>query len=175
VTDLDIASSFRSTTEIVNPDTEFGKQFAKQQEKLLKAKLVASGGSSVDTAVAERVRLSIPAGRSCTHRVVWPVGDDSACCLERLRWNAVVLGELTVDLEVSAELQPAPQRAARLLLQRWARGGTFLGAFAPGHDRRLLPAAGEVKPPKVEAVIFSFSNAFSWFTAKEVELVLLRE
>jgi len=171
---------------------------------------------TVTAAMAERVRLSLPAGSRLVHAVSlsYPAGEcDGPSSSEKaaevlgaagearkgsfvLQWTAVVLDELTVELEVFAQLcaltatpssasSSAPGEVAaeeatggvQVLLERAACGRTFSGSFAPARDRRLLPAgeallpaAGPVRP---EAVLFSFSNAFSWFSSKEVELVTL--
>jgi len=97
-----------------------------------------------------------------------------------------VLDELTVDLEVRVELRPQdPEHPpGMLLLQEMARARSFVGSFDPETDKRLAGlqargAADGVDDPStrgegVEAVIFEFSNAFSWMTGKEIELVALR-
>lgn len=87
-----------------------------------------------------------------------------------------------MDLEVSVVLTPekggdAPQT---VILKRNARGDHHEGRFAPERDRRLrvVTDAADTESPKtreVESVVFKFSNSFSWFTAKDVEFVLVCE
>merc|ERR1712224_1119045 len=104
---------------------------------------------------------------------------------------------------VTAVLRPVVEGESSdtIILQKFARGGTFVGDFKPKRDRRCLlhqPGADEGTAPcenasensgqangthapadsctkwrQVEAVNFNFSNAFSWFNGKEVEFVLV--
>mmetsp|Transcript_34900 Transcript_34900/g.92792 ORF Transcript_34900/g.92792 Transcript_34900/m.92792 type:complete len:583 (-) Transcript_34900:139-1887(-) len=146
--------------------------------------------------MAERVRLSLPSGQRTSHRLAW--GDlqlGSAGNLGSLEWSVVVLDELTIDLEVSVQLsgqaaaggaggaaggEGGADAPGLVLLQEVARGRTFRGTFDPTEDPRLGGGDGGsaendgVAGSRVEAVIFDFNNAFSWWTDKEVELVCLR-
>eukprot|EP00929_Paragymnodinium_shiwhaense_P032044 TRINITY_DN17834_c0_g1_i1.p1 TRINITY_DN17834_c0_g1~~TRINITY_DN17834_c0_g1_i1.p1 ORF type:complete len:539 (+),score=205.04 TRINITY_DN17834_c0_g1_i1:134-1750(+) len=123
---------------------------------------------------AERRHLRLKSGGTAVATFGWP---SEGVSVDRVSWNIVVLEELTVDLEVFAILRPAAggedAKTTRVVLQKHARGTTFSGSCAPGHDRRILAAAAEATDSSlvVEKVVFSFSNAFSWFTAKDVELV----
>jgi len=151
----------------------------------------------VVASMADRIRLSLGTGQRTTHRMPWadPESNSKVSRKGSLDWSVVVLEELTVDLEVSVQLCPASEEATPglVLLQETARGRTFRGTFNPASDKRLRPAAnvggggstsskdGETtegsessSPPEVDAVIFEFSNAFSWWTPKEVELVIVR-
>jgi len=129
------------------------------------------------------VRLEIPTGQKASHRLTWndpQLGYNGS--LGSLDWSVVVLEEMTIDLEVSVQLSPASDGSENatpglILLQETARGRTFRGTFDPSTDTRLAAAAaagGNGEGPTVEAIIFEFDNAFSWMTAKEVELVALR-
>ncbi|CAE7329830.1 unnamed protein product [Symbiodinium pilosum] len=62
----------------------------------------------------------------------------------------------------------------RMQLMRASCGGTFVGRFAPRKDPRLRAVKAASKMV-VDSVVFSFSNASSWFTHNEVELVTLLE
>mmetsp|Transcript_62295 Transcript_62295/g.131705 ORF Transcript_62295/g.131705 Transcript_62295/m.131705 type:complete len:601 (+) Transcript_62295:163-1965(+) len=121
--------------------------------------------------MAERVRFSIPAGQRTSHQLQWNDAELGELGLEgSLEWSVVVLDELTIDLEVSVQYQQedAQEQPELLLLQEVQRGRTFRGTFEPSSDARL--AAGST----VASVTFDFNNAFSWWTDKEVELVVLR-
>lgn len=149
--------------------------------------------------MAQRHRLSLAAGERCVHSVplIWP----SACSEEGnegkpfssahlapldlgrrarsgpiLEWSAVVLHEQSIELEVFAQLPiSAPSSASTsgakaelVRLERAAVGEQFVGTFTPSCDRRINPS---LQP---EAVLFCFSNASSWFSSKEVELITLQ-
>lgn len=97
-----------------------------------------------------------------------------------LRDSAVVLGELTLDVEVWAELAPrGTSTPGQVILQEVARGRTFRGSFDPSTDTRLTSTTGaeapgsRVGPRTVQSVHFCFGNEFSWWTEKEVELIML--
>mmetsp|Transcript_13429 Transcript_13429/g.29437 ORF Transcript_13429/g.29437 Transcript_13429/m.29437 type:complete len:321 (+) Transcript_13429:108-1070(+) len=142
--------------------------------------------------MAVRTRLSIQPGSTITHTVPFAGEDGSQSALPvGLRWNAVVLDELTVDLEISAALR-LPDGAdsadstlpAKVVLERDARGTNFVGAFEPARSRRLASALGRSRADsgeseglgqEVSELVFVFSNRASWFTAKEVELVTVLE
>lgn len=164
--------------------------------------------------MAERVRLSLRAGGSCTHTLQWPVSPPPPNKLDapdqasgpapaadvalqrplaapRLQWSVVVLDGREVDLEVSATVhaaapEPCGGEGARqasevccpVVLERQARGDHFLGCLDPAGsaaDRRRLRMPATCFCPQVEAVVFRFSNAFSWLSSKEVELITLVE
>eukprot|EP00927_Polykrikos_kofoidii_P072399 TRINITY_DN6851_c0_g1_i1.p1 TRINITY_DN6851_c0_g1~~TRINITY_DN6851_c0_g1_i1.p1 ORF type:complete len:366 (+),score=94.49 TRINITY_DN6851_c0_g1_i1:414-1511(+) len=150
--------------------------------------------------MAERKRMSIPPGERQVHTVSWISGEtslgpedgDSQVCGDfmacntippsRLQWSVVVLDDLTVDLEVSAKLLPDRVAIQEVLLERQARGTRFSGTFVPEKTRRLAAAVADAAPTQgcnlndvVQSLDFAFSNAFSWFTPKEVELVTLLE
>ncbi|CAE7349251.1 unnamed protein product [Symbiodinium natans] len=116
--------------------------------------------------MAERVRVSLPAGAHQAHAL--PLSGLQAAVLH---WTAVVLDERTVELEVCAQLH-SEEGAQRIQLSRAACGGTFVGRFVPCEDRRLR--AAKASKLAVDSVVFSFSNA-SWFAHKEVELITLWE
>lgn len=132
------------------------------------------------------MRLSLQTGERKTQRFPWADEQSGGSSrLGRLDWSLVVLDELTVDLEVSVELCPRePDGAPGLvLLQEVQRGRTFRGSFEPCTDARLAAPEGRAETgegiagctrDEVEAVIFDFSNTFSWWTPKEVELIALR-
>eukprot|EP00931_Biecheleriopsis_adriatica_P118785 TRINITY_DN94105_c0_g1_i1.p1 TRINITY_DN94105_c0_g1~~TRINITY_DN94105_c0_g1_i1.p1 ORF type:complete len:285 (+),score=83.85 TRINITY_DN94105_c0_g1_i1:27-881(+) len=160
--DADIGS--KAAYSSLREDSELAKRFAQLEVK-------SKQGSH---AVAERSHLSFSAGESVEHRVPWEV---SAGGSGNLQWSAVVLSDLTIDLEILAVLQCGSEEATQeLLLQRNARGGTFVGSFDEARDRRLAAANSTGNARKeVKEVVFKFSNSFSWFRGKEVELVILLE
>mmetsp|Transcript_51249 Transcript_51249/g.101801 ORF Transcript_51249/g.101801 Transcript_51249/m.101801 type:complete len:502 (+) Transcript_51249:77-1582(+) len=129
--------------------------------------------------MAERTKLQLATGERQKLRLRWP--DQAAGCssrLGRLDWSVVVLDELTVDLEVFAELAPeGPESSPGLvLLQESFRNRTFTGSFEPTTDPRLHAVGNDISTivERVEAVIFDFNNSFSWMTGKDVEIVALR-
>mmetsp|Transcript_82315 Transcript_82315/g.209201 ORF Transcript_82315/g.209201 Transcript_82315/m.209201 type:complete len:249 (+) Transcript_82315:108-854(+) len=127
---------------------------------------------------AERICFSIAPGARQSHRLVCQPapaeegGAEGHGRLSRLEWSAVVLDEKLIDLEVHVILQPQEEGAGQGLewLQQKASGRTFQGAFVPGEHPRLKQVPAE----RIESVIFEFDNSYSWFTAKDVELVVLR-
>eukprot|EP00438_Fugacium_kawagutii_P011762 Skav222936 [mRNA] locus=scaffold1489:469286:472733:- [translate_table: standard] len=156
-----------SRADFSRKDTELAKTFAKLQRQ-------AKRGS----AEAERCQLQFTAGQSLEHVAPW----DEDGQVGRLQWSAVVLSDLTIDLEVRAVVRSPPETAGsegateEIVLQRNARGVTFVGTLDAASDRRLVVTAGDKKQRReVVSVVFKFSNSFSWFTGKEVELVLLKE
>lgn len=141
-----------------------------------------------DNNVADQKRFTLPRGQTAVHTYTWPTS--SSVSVTNLKWSASVLDELTVDLEVAAVLKPVQEGDAlqTVVLTKNARGGDHWGSLAPARDRRLpvvadtscrLPVDGDVagtensegktKHREVQSVVFTFSNSFSWFTAKEVE------
>ncbi|CAK9108977.1 unnamed protein product [Durusdinium trenchii] len=156
-----------SRADFSRKDTELAKTFAKMQRQ-------AKRGNGE----AERCQLQFSAGQKLEHVAEW--GPDGHA--GRLHWSAVVLSDLTVDLEVRAVVRIPPDTedseptTEEIVLHRNARGGTFVGSLDAASDRRLLRCTGERKVRKeVVSLAFKFSNSFSWFTGKEVELVLLKE
>ncbi|CAE7203073.1 SLU7 [Symbiodinium pilosum] len=144
-------------------DTELAKRFAKLQRQAQRNE----GGE------AKRCQLQFSAGEVKKHEVSW--SRDGA---SRLQWSAVVLEDLTIDLEVCAvvRIPCAEEMTETIVLQRNARGGTFVGTLDARSDRRLLVRQGEEQfRREVISVVFKFSNSFSWFTGKEVELVFLQD
>jgi DNA polymerase III gamma/tau subunit len=140
---------------------------------------VKEAGASGDAPVeAERTRLSLPAGKTAMHIFTWPKDSLRLSCL---RWHALVLNsDLDFEMEVIAELRPETDDAAAdsIVLQKNARGSVFDGSFAPLRDRRFAPASpangsANRTSREVRAIVFKFSNAFSWFTAKDVELITM--
>ncbi|CAK9108974.1 unnamed protein product [Durusdinium trenchii] len=151
-----------SRADFSRKDTELAKTFAKMQRQ-------AKRGNGE----AERCQLQFSAGQKLEHVAEW--GPDGHA--GRLHWSAVVLSDLTVDLEVRAVVRIPPDTedseptTEEIVLHRNARGGTFVGSLDAASDRRLLRCTGERKVRKeVVSLAFKFSNSFSWFTGKEVEL-----
>jgi hypothetical protein len=164
--------------------SELASRLAKQQEKEKLAAEAESAESEAPRLVAaperlgaDRKRLAIRAGNTSTHEYAWRVGS------VRIEWHAVVLQGLDVELEVTAVLEPtnAGSKPESIVLQKNARGETFEGAFAPQRDRRLVIAGSSATDDgaqsrshrEVQAVVFKFSNTFSWFNAKDIELVIV--
>jgi len=146
-------------------DTELAKRFAKLQRQAQRNE----GGE------AERCQLQFSAGESKEHEVST---EGSGSAIGRLQWSAVVLADFTIDLEVCAvvRIPPEMESTETIVLQRNARGGTFVGTLDSRTDRRLVVRQGDEQLRKeVISVLFKFSNSFSWFTGKEVELVFLRD
>mmetsp|Transcript_102584 Transcript_102584/g.288565 ORF Transcript_102584/g.288565 Transcript_102584/m.288565 type:complete len:333 (-) Transcript_102584:493-1491(-) len=195
-------------------DPVLAKAFAKQQqqqeqqqqqqlEEVVDDAGAAAGQTQGIDAAAERVHLSIKAGATYTHTLAWPSTARS------IRWGAVALDDLTIDLELSATLEPLPSGDGlkAIVLQRNARGVNFVADFAPARKRGLAAvpapsaegsaaataaasaaagaqaasdedtaaASSASEGQRVHSIVFKFSNAFSWFTPKEVELVTLFE
>jgi hypothetical protein len=106
-----------------------------------------------------------------------------------MQWTVVVLppegvnAEAEVDLAVTAclALQAQEETPTKVPLQKMSRGRTFSGTFDPAKDRRLKNGEarknGEASKAglAVDSLLFEFSNAFSWWTGREVELVIVRE
>jgi len=148
--------------------------------------------------MVERFRLSLPAGQAETCQVAWEDprfnGTPGGTGLGTMQWTVVVLppagvnAEAEVDLAVTAclGLQAHEEASSKLPLQKMSRGRTFSGTFDPAKDRRLVGPirdgqqgsnVGEARKggPAVDSLLFEFSNAFSWWTGREVELVIVRE
>ncbi|CAJ1365575.1 unnamed protein product [Effrenium voratum] len=152
-----------SRADFSRKDTEFSKTFAKVQKQ-----------AKQGTSEAERCHLQLSAGQKTEHTVPWESSGQSG----RLQWSAVALSDLTIDLEVCAVVRPpsaAEGEVSEVILQRHARGGTFVGSLDAASDRRLAVQGDKKMRKEVVSVIFKFSNSFSWFTGKEVELVLLKD
>jgi len=131
-------------------------------------------------AAAERLTFNIPASESCSHVVEWSEPTKGvqleAVPLDSLEWNVVVHDEMTIDLEIRASMVDSnsserptkhSKGGALVLLQEVTRGRTFSGTFQPRTDARCSSDAAD-------KVIFEFSNRFSWWNAKDVELILVR-
>jgi len=178
--------------QVAEAMSELAKKLQRQQELNKNAEELqehsAANGKEHEAASSssiEQKRLSLPRGQSVVHTFDWSGKSDSFV------WNAIVLEhdkyDLTVDLEITAVLKPEHEGgpAQTIILQKNARGGTHVGSFTPNRDKRtavVREAAGdgEVSPGnrthrEVEAIVFNFSNVFSWFTAKEVEFMSLFE
>merc|ERR1711924_148286 len=135
------------------------------QSLAVDASLVVDGG-------IQRRTLSIRAGQACVVKVPWPTTNSSSSVPATLRWEVVVLGdELTVDLEVTAITTTGDQESActTVVLQKHARGETFVGTFAPHRDRWTVcktdeqsqastPAALLQKHLDIKELVFDFSN-----------------
>lgn len=146
-------------------------------------------------AMVERFRLSLPAGQAENCQVAWEdprfAGTPGATSGPgTMQWTVVVLppdgasgAEAEVDLAVTAclALQGEGEAPPKLPLQKMSRGRTFSGTFDPAKDRRLKNGEarknGEASKAglAVDSLLFEFSNAFSWWTGREVELVIVRE
>lgn len=138
--------------------------------------------------MVERFRLSLLAGQVETCQVDWEdprfAGTPGGNGLGTMQWTVVVLppdgvsAEAEVDLAVTACLAlPAQEETSKLPLQKMSRGRTFSGKFDPAKDRRLrgqgtVAGKGDLA---IDSLLFEFSNAFSWWTGREVELVIVRE
>jgi len=139
----------------------------------------------------QRMAFPIPRGQACVRTVPWPATSCHKAVGLAFQWKVVVLGELTVDLEMHAVVRvPSSDDCTRsnVVLQKHARGEHFVGSFTPSKDRRLLRqphteadctdglestrSSGDFQ---VEEIIFNFSNTFSWLTSKDVEIVTIFE
>lgn len=123
--------------------------------------------------------LKIPAGQRFTHSIPcnWQEGEDGntrAVALGSLDWNAVSLGEKTIDLEVYVLLKSEDGSEAPTIhyLKQKGSGRSFAGRFVPQEDARFLTEGGNVV--ELDSVIFEFDNSYSWWTEKEVELITIR-
>merc|ERR1711988_1258260 len=125
-------------------------------------------------AAGERTVMNLRAGRSMSHKFPWPA---NGMPVSSFTWNVRILDELTVDLEILALVRPDinGDKSGTIVLQKHARGGTFNGTFTPSRDRRLIvpSTTGEADDDatnstflQVEAVVFNFSNSFSWINGK---------
>ncbi|CAE8708079.1 unnamed protein product [Polarella glacialis] len=129
--------------------------------------------------MAQRVRLSIAAGLRESYSLPWSDPQEEGHQDPRLgsvEWSIVVLDDLTIDLEVSAQLDVIGAGDLGLVTLSESRGKTFRGVFEPSTDARLLDAEGGSagSAGNVKSIVFNFSNEFSWFSGKEVELVFVQ-
>lgn len=141
---------------------------------------------------AQRKNLSLEKGKTHSHKLQWPDQSFGVATASSFRWKVVVLGELTVDLEISAVVRKdgSADVLDTVVLQKHARGDTFEGSLVPARDRRLarlkevsggMCTDGPNSSPNgncnlhVESIMFKFSNVFSWFRAKDVELIAIFE
>mmetsp|Transcript_33707 Transcript_33707/g.77832 ORF Transcript_33707/g.77832 Transcript_33707/m.77832 type:complete len:277 (+) Transcript_33707:57-887(+) len=131
--------------------------------------------------MAERTCLTVPAGQRLLHKIpcFWEEdggdGKMRSVALGSLEWNAIVLGEKTVDLEISVLLKPeegGSEPPTMHWLQQKGSGRTFQGCFTPGDDSRFVREGGGLV--ELDEVIFEFDNSYSWWTDKEVELITIR-
>lgn len=129
--------------------------------------------------MADRSCLKIPAGQRFTHSIPcnWQEGEDGnirSVTLGSLDWNAVALGEKTIDLEVYVVLKPedSSEPPAIHYLKQKGSGRSFAGRFVPQDDQRFLLEGGKVV--ELDSVMFEFDNSYSWWTEKEVELITIR-
>eukprot|EP00929_Paragymnodinium_shiwhaense_P051941 TRINITY_DN26063_c0_g1_i1.p1 TRINITY_DN26063_c0_g1~~TRINITY_DN26063_c0_g1_i1.p1 ORF type:complete len:410 (-),score=122.56 TRINITY_DN26063_c0_g1_i1:95-1324(-) len=149
--------------------------------------------------MAERQRISIAAGQRQTVTLCWRSKSETTGVEgppSSVRWSIVVLNGLTVDLKITAKLTGEAASLngdadSDLVVRPDARGTTFFGTFMPSKSKRLATLANipEVADSEdgasaavdaalsaaVDKLLFDFSNAFSWFTAKEIEVVTLRD
>lgn len=133
--------------------------------------------------MAERTCLTIPAGQRLTHSLPckWEEGDGSThlATLGSLDWNAVALGEKTIDLEVSLLVKasdPSDPPSVHTIKAK-SSGRSFAGRFVPKEEEALLALAeGSTSGSTLEldSIVFEFDNSYSWWTEKEVELITLR-
>lgn len=123
---------------------------------------------------AGRVRLDIPVGEKRSYEVQWPVDYTGYV----LRWNAVVLDEMTADLAVSAQWVGEDTEQVTEV-KGSTRARHFTGSISGKElSEMLAPSAGEKTDDSglmLHQVMFSFSNEFSWFNPKIVEFVTLLE
>merc|ERR1719316_1798166 len=96
----------------------------------------------------DRVVLAIQAGETGKHVIEWtkdghPPGYG---CLGSLDWRAVVLDDLTIDLEVSVRLRTRKKgeiAGVRILQEGGAQSRSFQGKFNPADDPRLKGEEGD--------------------------------
>mmetsp|Transcript_1848 Transcript_1848/g.4670 ORF Transcript_1848/g.4670 Transcript_1848/m.4670 type:complete len:242 (-) Transcript_1848:102-827(-) len=123
---------------------------------------------------ATRHKFKVLAGERATHRVPcrWQDGDDGTeCQLGALEWSIVVLDELTVGLEVRAEISaPDGSTSVRFVQENGASAQKFQGTFNPAE--RFAEAFEE---NRLDAIVFELDNTFSWWNAKDVEIVTICE
>ncbi|CAE7706256.1 unnamed protein product [Symbiodinium sp. CCMP2456] len=131
--------------------------------------------------MADRVCLTVPAGQRLVHKIPCNWEEDSgdgtliSVALGSLDWNAIVLDEKTVDLEVCVLLkceEGSSEPPTMHWLQQKGSGRTFQGRFVPSEDSNLLEQAG--KGTTMEEIIFEFDNSYSWWTDKQIELITIR-
>jgi len=138
-------------------------------------------GNGTSPAAGERTVLNLRAGRSASHKFAWPA---NGMPVNSFTWTVRILDELDIDLEILALVRPDVNgdRSKTIELQKHARGGTFNGTFTPSRDKRMLvPSNNSGKEGddgatnsshlQVEAVMFNFSNSFSWINGKDVEIM----
>ena len=131
--------------------------------------------------MADRVCLTVPAGQRLMHKIPCNWEEDSgdgtlmSVALGSLDWNAIVLDEKTVDLEVCVLLkseEASSEPPTMHWLQQKRSGRTFQGRFVPSEDSSFLEQAG--KGATMEEIIFEFDNSYSWWTDKQIELITIR-
>lgn len=135
--------------------------------------------------MAERRRFSVGKGEQETFYLPWDADGQPPLGEAHVEWSVVVLDDMTVDLEVSAQLVGlgaqgcTDANGSRVLLQRAARGRTFHGAFDPAKHtgwKAAVKGAGSAGSvvPLLGGLVFDLNNKFSWRTPKEIEVVTLR-
>lgn len=131
--------------------------------------------------MAERVRISIPAGARESHTIHCQPSEGSGDKrggggLGKLEWRAVVMEERIVDLEVKMVFRPKEDGGDTCVewLQQKASGGNHWGSFRPADHPKMKQEMPE-KLDRLEAIVFEFDNSYSWWTPKEVELICIRE
>lgn len=135
---------------------------------------------------ASRICLSVPTRGSCSHTLGWPGirpgVPDQVCYARSVQWTAVVLPSgQELDLVIRVRLR-SPQvgvEGETVLLERQARGEKFVGGLG-SEDKRLRAQQEDGKRTiinaasgEVEAVIFEFSDTFSLWASKNIELFIL--
>merc|ERR1712232_123268 len=143
--------------------------------------------ASAPISKVSRTLLALDTGCKTSHMLPW-VGDpshptDANATPDSVNWNVRVLDDLSVELEISVRLKSVLEP---VVVEKEARGSSFVGTLRPLQNRQLASAcaaahalekghgAGEAKM-EIEAIYFNVSNAFSWFTGKEVEVVTVLE
>lgn len=147
-------------------------------EDIVHVQKTAVDGDIASKCDLQRWTLNLQAGQADSSKIPWCVSAGSVAPWS-LRWKVVVLSELTVDLKIHAVLRESKseQPSQEIVLQKHARGDSFVGSFAPARDRRVQRTTtsngDDAHNIEVKEIVFSFSNAFSWFKPKDVELILV--
>eukprot|EP00443_Scrippsiella_acuminata_P064634 CAMPEP_0115470694 /NCGR_PEP_ID=MMETSP0271-20121206/52139_1 /TAXON_ID=71861 /ORGANISM="Scrippsiella trochoidea, Strain CCMP3099" /LENGTH=473 /DNA_ID=CAMNT_0002897855 /DNA_START=23 /DNA_END=1445 /DNA_ORIENTATION=- len=99
------------------------------------------------------------------------VGSGGGGRLGSLEWSVIVLDERLIDLEVVLHFRatdPGGNLECEWIQER-ASGRKFCGSF----DASESPRMSKAEPELPEAVVFEFDNSYSWFTEKELELIVV--
>jgi len=193
--------------------TELDKLLAEADSKNQAGEASGQVADPLDIAAnssAHRTTLTIDAGNEHCETLNWPSSSSGSGMSSRFHWKVIVHEEYTVDLEIRARLRfdldgktsDPGGTVTEVILQKHARGESFVGNFCPLRDRRIpraidaalaamappatdasTPAAGETSggngkrvnphPFQVEAILFGFSNKFSWLRAKNIEIITI--